>query len=49
MIVYRQPVATPRPRVTRFGKVYYTKTYKEYLKLLRQDLQHYQIPEGVSC
>jgi len=46
MIVYRQPVATPRPRVTRFGKVYYTKTYKEYLKLLREDLQHYQIPDG---
>ena len=46
MIVYRQPVATPRPRVTRFGKVYYTKTYKEYLKLLKQDLEFYQIPDG---
>jgi len=46
MIIYRQPVATPRPRVTRFGKVYYTKNYKEYLKLLREDLKHYEIPDG---
>jgi Holliday junction resolvase RusA-like endonuclease len=46
MIIYRQPVATPRPRVTRFGKVYYTKNYKEYLKLLRDDLKHYEIPDG---
>ena len=46
MIIYRQPVATPRPRVTRFGKVYYTKNYKEYLKVLREDLKHYEIPDG---
>jgi Holliday junction resolvase RusA-like endonuclease len=46
MIIYRQPVATPRPRVTRFGKVYYTKNYKEYLKVLRDDLKHYEIPDG---
>lgn len=46
MVIYRQPVATPRPRVTRFGKVYYTKNYKEYIKELRADLQHYEIPEG---
>lgn len=46
MIVYRQPVATPRPRVTRFGKVYYPANYKEYIQQLRDDFKDLQIPEG---
>ena len=46
MIVYRQPVATPRPRVTRFGKVYYPKNYKEYVKQLKADFAELDIPSG---
>ena len=46
MIVYREPIACPRPRVTRQGRVYYPVKYKEWIKDMRERLAEMSIPEG---
>lgn len=46
IIVKQKPLATPRPRATKRGTVYYPANYKKYIAALRKDLQELDIPEG---
>lgn len=46
MIVYIQPIACPRPRVTRQGRTYYPMKYKTWIKDMRERLADMEIPDG---
>lgn len=47
MIIIKQtPKATPRPRATKMGTVYYPAGYKKYIAALRDELQNLDIPDG---
>ena len=46
MIVYMQPIACPRPRVTRQGRTYYPMKYKTWIKEMRGRLADMSVPEG---
>ena len=46
MIVYIEPIACPRPRVTKQGRTYYPMKYKVWIKDMRERLADMQIPEG---
>lgn len=46
MIVQIEPVACPRPRVTRSGRVYYPKKYQDWIKSMKKTLESLEIPEG---
>lgn len=46
MIVSIEPIACPRPRVTRQGSTYYPMRYKIWIKEMRERLQDMPIPEG---
>lgn len=46
MIVYIEPIACPRPKVTRHGSTYYPMNYKIWIKEMRQRLESMEIPNG---
>lgn len=46
MIVQIDPIACPRPRVTRQGRTYYPKKYKDWVKVMTKRLSDLSIPEG---
>jgi Holliday junction resolvase RusA-like endonuclease len=46
MIVYIEPMACPRPRVTRLKRVYYPVRYKNWIKDMRGRLTDMTVPEG---
>lgn len=46
MIVYIEPIACPRPRVTRLGSTYYPMNYKLWIKDMRERLVSMEIPDG---
>ena len=46
MIVYIEPIACPRPRVTRQGRVYYPVKYREWIKDMKERLADMSVPEG---
>ena len=46
MIVYKEPIACPRPRVTRQGRTYYPMKYKEWIKDMRDRLSDMSVPVG---
>ena len=46
MILYKEPIACPRPRVTRQGRVYYPVKYREWIKDMRGRLADMHVPEG---
>lgn len=46
IIINQTPKATPRPRATKRGTVYYPTGYKKYISALRDELQNLDIPEG---
>lgn len=46
MIVYMQPIACPRPRVTKQGRSYYPMKYKIWIKDMRERLSDMTIPAG---
>ena len=46
MILQIEPVACPRPRVTRAGRVYYPKKYQDWIKEAKKILDGLEIPEG---
>ena len=46
MIINIAPIACPRPRVTRQGRVYYPMNYKVWIKDMRLRLSDMSIPEG---
>jgi Holliday junction resolvase RusA-like endonuclease len=46
IIIKQKPQATPRPRATKRGTVYYPAGYKKYIAALREELQYLEIPEG---
>lgn len=41
-----EPVACPRPRVTRTGRVYYPKKYQEWIKEAKIHFSKMNIPKG---
>lgn len=47
MIVQINPVACPRPRVTKSGRVYYPKKYRDWIKEMKVHLSQMTLPEGV--
>ena len=46
MIVYKEPIACPRPRVTRQGRTYYPMKYREWIKDMRERLSDMSVPDG---
>ena len=46
MILYKEPIACPRPRVTRQGRVYYPVKYREWIKDMKERLADMSVPEG---
>lgn len=46
MIIDMKPIACPRPRVTRQGRVYYPMNYKVWIKDMRERLKDMSIPDG---
>ena len=46
MIVYIEPIACPRPRVTRQGRTYYPVKYKNWIKDMRERLKDMSVPDG---
>ena len=46
MIIHIKPIACPRPRVTRQGRVYYPMNYKVWIKDMRERLKDMSIPDG---
>jgi len=46
MIVYIEPIACPRPRVTKQGRSYYPVKYKNWIKDMRESLKDMSVPEG---
>ena len=46
MIVSIEPIACPRPRVTRQGSTYYPMRYKIWIREMRERLQDMPIPDG---
>ena len=46
MIRNKEPIACPRPRVTRSGRVYYPVRYQNWIKDMRERLQDLHVPEG---
>ena len=46
MIIDKEPIACPRPRVTRSGRVYYPVNYRDWVKDMKSRLQDIYIPEG---
>ena len=41
-----QPIACPRPRVTRQGRTYYPMKYKVWIKDMRERLADMHVPQG---
>ena len=46
MIVYIEPIACPRPRVTWQGRSYYPVKYKNWIKDMRERLKDMSVPDG---
>ena len=46
MIIEIAPVACPRPRVTRAGRVYYPVKYREWVKEMKERLSDVYVPDG---
>lgn len=46
MIIDKEPIACPRPRVTRSGRVYYPVKYREWVKEMKGRLSNVYVPEG---
>ena len=46
MIIELAPVACPRPRVTRSGRVYYPVKYREWVKEMKERLSDVYVPDG---
>lgn len=46
IIIKQKPQATPRPRATKRGTVYYPAGYKKYIADLRKEMESLEVPEG---
>ena len=46
MIIEIAPVACPRPRVTRSGRVYYPVKYRNWVKEMKERLSDVYVPDG---